>query len=67
MIPILINTVRTYDPLTDTWNELTDMPYPRDKSAVCIYEDEIYLFGGNPSLKYTPSTDSWTEINAGDM
>jgi N-acetylneuraminic acid mutarotase len=63
----LINTVRTYDPSNDTWNNgLGNMPYYRDKSAVCIYEDEIYLFGGNPSLKYTPSNDSWTELDAGE-
>jgi len=46
--------------------ELTAMPYLRDKSAVCVYENEIYLFGDNPSLKYTPSTDSWTELDAGE-
>ncbi len=61
----LVNTVRTYDPFTDTWNELGDMPYKRDNPAVCVYGNEIYLFGDNPKLKYTPSTDSWTELNAG--
>jgi N-acetylneuraminic acid mutarotase len=36
-----------YDPITDTWNNATQMPYPRSSFGVAIVDDVLYAIGGN--------------------
>lgn len=60
--------VEVYDPLTDSWTDLTPMPTARGWGGCAVWNDTIYIFGGyDPSLettgmeveKYHPSTDTW--------
>jgi len=60
-----------YDPLTDTWENKTELPKPRAGFRANVVNDQIYLISGleNPfspfynsdeTLVYFPSNDSWT-------
>ncbi len=70
--------VFAYDPAEDTWDGIPDMLYARAFGAqACIYNGQIYLFGGlafisdNASVstsivskaeKYDPGENTWTEL-----
>ncbi|MBC6989261.1 malectin domain-containing carbohydrate-binding protein [Hymenobacter sp. BT491] len=70
-----VNYVQVYDPSTDVWTRLQDMPYVRSHSepATCVVDGTIVLAGGRsgrpngtdnviPNVTvYNPATDSWTE------
>ena len=56
-----------YDPKTDTWENKTSMPTPRDDLDANIVNGKIYLIGGmtneqtsNLNEVYDPQTDTWT-------
>jgi energy-converting hydrogenase Eha subunit A len=60
-----------YDPLTDTWENKTELPKPRAGFRANVVNDQIYLISGleNPfspfsnsdeTLVYFPLNDSWT-------
>jgi N-acetylneuraminic acid mutarotase len=46
-----------YDPLTDSWSKLPDMPdgEARGSAAVGVYESKIYLAGGMTDLELFPN------------
>ena len=57
-----------YDPQTDTWTHLTDMPTPRGGLAASVIDGRIHVAGGeisNPACAfnrhevYDPQTDTW--------
>jgi len=41
-----VGTNECYDPATDTWVSLADMPTPRSNFAIAAYQDKIYCIGG---------------------
>ena len=43
---IPVATVATYDPATDRWTELPDMPERRAKSTTSLVNGKIYVIGG---------------------
>lgn len=58
-----------YDPATDTWTAKTPMKQPRINFATAVYENKIYVIGGQydsyyPANKivevYDPAIDKWT-------
>ena len=62
-----------YDPTTDEWSGLSDMPVERINGAAVTVGDYIYIFGGHrlhtppadeliSAYKYDPSTDSYERI-----
>lgn len=62
-----------YDPATNTWTEKAAMPTHRVSFAMVVYQDKIYVFGGqilvgghrvviNVSEAYNPATDSWKTL-----
>jgi N-acetylneuraminic acid mutarotase len=60
-------TTGEYNPATDTWTTKTPMHNPRINFATAVYENKIYVIGGefySPTLEtvevYDPLTDSWT-------
>ena len=67
-----VNTVRYYDPETDTWTTVASKPGSAvENPAVVAYNGKIYAFGGstgpfsgavNDAHVYTPGTNSWTSI-----
>lgn len=66
-----VNYVQVYDPSTDIWTRLKDMPYPRSHSepATFVMDGKVYLTGGRTTGEtiidkvtyYDPATDTWTE------
>ncbi|MCU7550621.1 cadherin domain-containing protein [Chitinophagaceae bacterium LB-8] len=65
-------TVEVYDPNTDTWTRVADMPIGLDhiSSAVTVIGNRILVLGGETShnvkskrvLAYTPSTNTWVDL-----
>ena len=65
--------IEAYDPQTNTWEQLTDMPTPRTYPYTAVVNGIIYVFGGwyneiGGKLKYPvvveaydPSADTWTQ------
>lgn len=67
-----INTVRFYDPVTNTWTQVADKPGSAvENPAAVAYNGMIYTFGGsvlpfsgavNEAYSYNPATNTWTAI-----
>lgn len=69
--PQPLNTVREYDPLTNTWTDKAPMPTARFLAAAAVYNNKIYVFGGKTEPPYVqsnrlniveefnPSTNTW--------
>ncbi|MGD6933923.1 MAG: Kelch repeat-containing protein [Candidatus Bathyarchaeia archaeon] len=59
---IVTGVNEVYDPATDTWTSKTDMPTPRVGLTAAVFENKIYVFGGNSNVTevYDPATDTWT-------
>ena len=67
-----ISTIEEYDPQTNTWRQVADMPTPRYYPKAAVANDTIYVFGGWYQEKgvkthypvrvdaYDPATDTWT-------
>lgn len=57
-----------YDPSTDTWSSMANMPTARDNLTSSVVDNKIYCIGGQPSSSnsrkinecYDPFTDTWT-------
>ena len=72
--PYGISTVEVYDPQTNTWRRVADMPTPRTIARAAVVDGVIYVFGGFNSKDrffqnwklpvhveaYNPQTDTWT-------
>jgi N-acetylneuraminic acid mutarotase len=66
----VIATVDEYDPETDTWQTVSEMPTPRLMLATCVIDDQIYVIGGMLIIAgpgswaveaYHPETNTWEE------
>ena len=64
--------VEMYDPRTDAWLHVADMPSPRSIFAAAVWKDQIYVFGGNGRPladleavveRYDPSTGGWMRLS----
>ncbi len=65
-----MDSVYCYDPLTNAWTTLNDMPSPRFSSGNVVHNGLVYLIGGgfaplntvgtNTMLIYDPLNDSWS-------
>jgi N-acetylneuraminic acid mutarotase len=57
--------VEVYDPATDTWTQLPDMPMLRSAGSASMVDGKIYFFGGYEARRrvdeYNPATDTWTQ------
>ncbi len=59
-----------FDPSTNTFTPLADLPAPRDHAMMAAHGGKIYLFGGNfPSVRitdtvwrYDPARDRWVAL-----
>ncbi len=75
--PIEIASVERYDPATDTWTRVADLPYTRSHivPSTFAFDGKLYVVGGqstqinapslNDVLVYDPAVDQWQE--AGDF
>jgi len=68
---IYCRTVEAYDPRTDAWQSLRDMPKPLKSMAVAVHGDSAYLVGGyafdqselqisSEVMAYNFRTNAWT-------
>ncbi|MGD9890146.1 MAG: Kelch repeat-containing protein [Dehalococcoidia bacterium] len=53
-----------YDPDSDTWTQMADMPLARSAHVMVGLNDRLYVIGGvgpqpEVTLEYTPATDRW--------
>ena len=48
--PYGLSTVEVYDPITNTWERLADMPMPRTNAGTAVVSGIIYVFGGYNGL-----------------
>nr|WP_275447086.1 kelch repeat-containing protein [Pseudoalteromonas sp. Of7M-16] len=62
-----ISSVEVFNLETQQWTARASMDTPRDNHASCVYDGEIYVFGGRngPTTlttveKYNPADDSWS-------
>jgi RNA polymerase sigma factor (sigma-70 family) len=68
-----LSAVEEYDPVKDTWTKKSDMPTPRDCFSAKVFDNKIYILGGENSggdnfgpaipevLEYDPIADRWTK------
>ena len=59
-----------YDPVTDSWEQKTRMPTPRDHTASAVIDGKLYVIGGREALDrgksysvnevYDPKSDTWS-------
>lgn len=61
----LVPSVEVYDPATDTWSQVGEMPAPRGAGFSSAVDGKIYVFGGyggsDAVHEYDPAKDTWTE------
>ena len=55
-----------YDPVSDSWETLADLPEGRHHFMIATYDDKIYLFGGSPPNAYSPTDTAWVYDLASD-
>lgn len=63
------NTLQRYDPVTNSWSLLANVPASLGGGACCNYGNRLYLFGGYntggtlTSIRvYDPLTDQWSSL-----
>lgn len=71
--PFGLSTVEVYDPKTNTWRRVKDMPTSRAVPATAVIDNKIYVIGGYSGIDrrivniktsvavevYNPRTDTW--------
>lgn len=66
-----ISVVEVYDPATDRWARVADMPTPRADLTASAVNGKIYAIGGSRHVgvdalpiveQYDPATDTWTRM-----
>ncbi len=65
-----ISDVMVYDPVLDTWSQVSNMSIPRQRSIVTAYNGLLYVMGGEDEFNwlgnveaYDPETNSWSSRN----
>ena len=63
----IMSEVEVYDPATDRWSTAAPLPMALTQSRACVFDDQIYVFGGanvssyQPSiLTYNTTSNSWS-------
>ena len=54
-----------YDPETDSWSTLTDLPFPLNHHTMAVVDEQIYVFATESTLltlRYDMTEDSWVEL-----
>jgi N-acetylneuraminic acid mutarotase len=68
------STVEAYDPVTDTWDPVSNMPTARDQTIVNAVNGKLYVAGGTTEVDWTrvlevydPAADSWESRSVADI
>lgn len=62
------NSLRKFDPATNTWTQLANLPTARTEMGVVAYQNKIYAIGGKNALLstknecYDIATNTWTTL-----
>ena len=73
--PFGLSIVEVYDPQTNSWERVADMPTPRASAGASVVDGIIYVFGGYNGIDnravnikfldiveaYNPQNDAWTK------
>lgn len=52
-----------YDPATDTWTRLADLPFHLNHHGTAVFNGSLYVFGPEASaLRYDPAADAWEAL-----
>jgi kelch-like protein 2/3 len=51
-----LRTVESYDPITDVWTDLPDMPEQRAGTQGAVLSNRLYVPGGSASLQFQPTS-----------
>jgi non-specific serine/threonine protein kinase len=52
-----------YDPATDSWTRLADLPFHVNHHATAVYNDALYVFGPEAAaLRYDPAANAWEAL-----
>ena len=60
--------VEQYDPLTNSWERLADLPLPNSFFGLIEVDKKIYAIGGfgypdfSPIIRYDSNADQWREV-----
>lgn len=71
--PFGMSLVEVYDPQTNRWYRVSDMPTPRSNAKAAVVDEKIYVLSGNDGIDrrivnneplkvvevYDPKTDTW--------
>ncbi len=63
--PLSTNATEAYDPTTDSWTAKAPMPIPRADFATAVYENKIYVFGGEIFSSGSPPVSAQTSETPG--
>jgi len=56
---VVYKTVEMYDPATDVWTTLNEMPEQRVYLKSGVVNNRIYIFGGSTLWSVPPKSDTW--------
>lgn len=61
------NNAYVYDPASDAWTQLTDLPQARTRMASFVIDGSVYVCGGDfeqrEAWRYDPSSDTYTSLS----
>jgi N-acetylneuraminic acid mutarotase len=52
-------SVEAYDPVTDSWSDLPDLPAPRHHAMAAVVDDRLFFIGGYDEAGFNPTVDVW--------
>jgi N-acetylneuraminic acid mutarotase len=52
-------SVEAYDPATDTWSDLPDLPAARHHAMAAVVDDRLFFIGGYDETGFNPTADVW--------
>lgn len=52
-----LDSVESYDPVSDTWTHVDYMMSPRSGLRAVMHDDEVYLIGGHEGGLHQPSVE----------
>ena len=65
----VLSSAERYDPVTESWETISVMPYPRKNAAMAVLDGRLCVVGGRNGaddclanvIRYDPVTDAWDE------
>ena len=58
----VVGMVEVFNTETQVWNQVTEMPKPRDEHCAAVSGDRIYVFGGWRQMPHKPVENELTDV-----